>query len=74
LYVAKVWAENFAVPVFLTFLNTRIWWRGIQSCILSGHHYTYSHSWNDSNWSGRIVQWSLQNFTKSVWNPWDFYR
>jgi len=25
LHVAKVWTGNFVVPVFLVFLNTRIW-------------------------------------------------
>jgi len=43
--VAKVGAGIFAVPAFLTFLNTRIWWGGLQSSTRPGHHQTSARSY-----------------------------
>jgi len=40
LHVAKTWTGGFAVPVFIIFINTRLWNGGIQSIIRPWHHQT----------------------------------
>ena len=40
LHLARISAGIFAVPVFLTFLGTRVWLGGTQSSIRPGHHQT----------------------------------
>jgi len=68
LYLAKVWSGNCAVPLFVTFLNTRIWQGRIQSSSYPGHHQTSARP-------GRpIAKICLGGYTNYQPHPQSLYR